>query len=338
MMDAVYCYLCDQMVGVNIIKEKEVHTIKGIDVCCEVQNPYCQFCGNKVYIPIINDQNLDVIDRTYREQNGVITKEEIEELLKQYDIGAKPLATLLGWGEVTITRYQRGQLPSRAHSDTLKSLRDACVFRSLFEKNQVKLTDIAKKKVIRALNVLTDGLLLTGNKADSRYKTLMDTYSRQQPNEFNGFAVFNLEKLVQVILYFAARERCIYKTKMNKLLWYADMLNYKRTERTALTGLSYKHNYYGPTPMWHDFLYGSLQDIYIKLIDDENGTYIEPLESYSHGILSEEEQEVLDTVLNMFNNWSAQHISEYSHQEKAYKENSHNDFISFVYADYLSLN
>lgn len=170
-----------------------------------------------------------------------------------------------------------------------------------------------------------------------KVNNLLAAYN-SQPDIYNGFTQFNLEKLIQVMLYFALVEGAVYITKMNKLLWYTDMLHYKRTESMAITGLSYKHNYHGPTPKWYDFLYGSLQDVYITLIDDEFGTKIIPLKDVPTTSLTEEERKVLDTVAHKFKGWNAASVSEYSHLEKAYLENSHNDFIPFTWAKELSLN
>ncbi len=333
MNNTAYCYMCDQDVDVIIKKEVEVHSLKGADVSCEVENVFCQKCGAQVYIPMINDRNLDCINHAYREQNGIITIHEIEELLDQYDIGAKPLAHLLGWGEVTIIRYLKGQIPDRIHSDTLKTLNDPRIFANIFDQNQQKLTPVAKKKVSEALQLLKD----IHSPETIKVNNLLNTYNNQ-PDIYNGFTNFNLEKLIQVILYFALIEGAVYITKMNKLLWYSDMLHYKRTENMAITGLSYKHNYHGPTPKWYDFLYGSLQDVYISLVDDEFGTKIIPLKGAPTTNLSEEEMKVLDTVAQKFRGWNASSISTYSHKEKAYLENSHNDFIPFTFAQELSLN
>jgi hypothetical protein len=332
MIDTAYCYMCDQDVDVIIKKEAEVHNLKGADVSCEVENIYCQKCGAQVYIPMINDRNLDCINLAYRKQHGIITIHEIEELLDRYDIGAKPLANLLGWGEVTIIRYLKGQIPDRIHSDTLITLNDPREFANIFEKNRHNLTEVAQKKVSEALRSLLDIPLPEKIKVNN----LLAAYS-DEPNIYNGFTKFDLEKLIQVILYFALLEGAVYVTKMNKLLWYSDMLHYKRTGNMAITGLSYKHNYHGPTPKWYDFLYGSLEDVYITLIDDEFGTKIIPIKDESTTSLSEEEMKVLDTVAQKFRGWNASRISDYSHKEKAYRENSHNDFIPFAFARELSL-
>ena len=332
MINTAYCYMCDQDVDVIIKKEIEVHCLKGADVRCEVENVYCQKCGAQVYIPMINDRNLDCINLAYREHHGIITIHEIEALLDRYDIGAKPLAHLLGWGEVTIIRYLKGQIPDRIHSDILKALNDPQVFASIFDQNQHKLTSVAKKKVSAAIRSLND----IHSPERIKVNNLLAAYN-DEPNICNGYTNFDLEKLIQVILYFALLEGAVYITKMNKLLWYSDMLHYKRTGNMAITGLSYKHNYHGPTPKWYDFLYGSLQDVYITLIDDEFGTKIIPLKEALTTNLSEEEMNVLDTVAQKFRGWNASKISKYSHKEKAYQENIHNDFIPFTFAQELSL-
>ncbi|WP_061213906.1 type II TA system antitoxin MqsA family protein [Syntrophomonas wolfei] len=333
-MNKVYCYLCDQTNKVAIKKEEEIHTIKGTPVKCKVENAYCRQCGSKVYIPALNDANLDRMDYTYRRHNGIITVQEIEEILRQYNIGAKPLAVILGWGEVTILRYLKGQIPDRAHSNTLLSLKDPYVFFRYFKEKQERLSPVACNKVVSALEGLN--AKLAGDELHERSQHLRQAY-RRQPDIYNGFVPFNLEKMVQVILFFLKSGDRVYETGMNKLLWYVDMLCYKRSERQALTGLCYKHNIYGPVPLWYDYLYGSLDDVYITLVEDEYGTQIGALADLSADVFSNDELDVLETVANNFKGWSAKKISQYSHRETAYRQTTNGQFISFEYARELSL-
>ncbi|MCI9068193.1 MAG: Asp-tRNA(Asn)/Glu-tRNA(Gln) amidotransferase subunit GatC, partial [Lachnospiraceae bacterium] len=44
----------------------------------------------------------------------------IEKLMKIYKIGKAPLSLALGFGEVTITRYFSGQIPSKEYSDIMR--------------------------------------------------------------------------------------------------------------------------------------------------------------------------------------------------------------------------
>lgn len=45
---------------------------------------------------------------------------DIENLMKIYKIGKAPLSLALGFGEVTITRYLSGQIPSKEYSDIIR--------------------------------------------------------------------------------------------------------------------------------------------------------------------------------------------------------------------------
>ena len=78
---------------------------------------------------------------------GYITISEIQKLLKDYRIGKKPLAKLLGWGETTIIRYMDGDIPTIEYSNKLKEiLYNPCYFYQILLENKDNLTNIAYKK------------------------------------------------------------------------------------------------------------------------------------------------------------------------------------------------
>lgn len=82
-------------------------------------------------------------------KKGIITKEEIEEILEKYQIGKKPLSLVLGWGEITIIRYLDGQIPDSFHSDILLKIKeDYYEFLRYLEKNKDLITPLAYKKAI----------------------------------------------------------------------------------------------------------------------------------------------------------------------------------------------
>ncbi len=86
------------------------------------------------------------------ERADYITKEEIDEILKSYRIGKKPLAKLLGWGETTIIRYMEGDIPTREYSDKLQYIRkNPTYFYQILEQNKDSLTSVAYRKSKEAL-------------------------------------------------------------------------------------------------------------------------------------------------------------------------------------------
>lgn len=83
---------------------------------------------------------------------GVITSDEIKQILERYRIGKKPLAKLLGWGETTIIRYMEGDIPTSEYSIKLRRLLENPEFYyDLLIKRQDCLTNVAFKKSKKAV-------------------------------------------------------------------------------------------------------------------------------------------------------------------------------------------
>ena len=62
-----YCIGCDQEVPVILREEYQENTIKGVVINTLVNIVYCSECNEQLYIPQINDENLDRIEKQYRD-------------------------------------------------------------------------------------------------------------------------------------------------------------------------------------------------------------------------------------------------------------------------------
>lgn len=150
-----FCVECGKKKAYTVISRREKITIRGTEFTYVEQTAYCADCKEEVYVPEINDQNVQAREDAYRENAGLITIQGINEILNKYDIGAGPLAKLMGFGEVTINRYINGQLPSRANSDALMNLKKS--YRKMEEylqKNGNKISENAYKKCRAAVDKL----------------------------------------------------------------------------------------------------------------------------------------------------------------------------------------
>lgn len=80
-----------------------------------------------------------------------ITSEEIMTILRRYNIGKKPLARLLGWGETTILRYIDGDVPTLEYSKRLRAiLDDPEYYYEILENNHNLITGVAYRKSSKA--------------------------------------------------------------------------------------------------------------------------------------------------------------------------------------------
>ena len=144
----VLCWNCRKRVSYRIKARKEERTIKGVAYLFDEKYALCQECGEEITVPGLDDENDRVIDNIYRKQNDLITIDDINAILKKYDIEKRPLSKLLGFGELTITRYLDGQLPSKRYSDLLQRLlRYDEEMKKLLETERDSITEVAYQKV-----------------------------------------------------------------------------------------------------------------------------------------------------------------------------------------------
>ena len=93
--------------------------------------------------------------------NEIISIDQINEIIHKYNIGKRPLSIILGFGEITITRYLDGCPITVQKSNILKEvLNNPDIFLEYLEKNKNEISPIAyaksKKKVEELLNTKFD--------------------------------------------------------------------------------------------------------------------------------------------------------------------------------------
>ena len=81
--------------------------------------------------------------------------------------------------------------------------------------------------------------------------------SHHGPDIYTGFLPFQPEKLMDMALFFASQLKGVYKTKLNKLLWYSDFMHYRHFG-VSVSGAPYIHLPYGPCADQYDYFLGYL--------------------------------------------------------------------------------
>lgn len=201
----IFCEECRDMVDYKIIEQQSVHSIKGKEISYISKEAYCSTCGSSVFVPELRDMNLESLDNAFRASERLIQAIEIQKILELYDIGKKPLSKLLGWGEVTISRYIDGAIPTRAYSDILNGLKnDPQSMRLILLQNKESLTEVAFNKCSAALDRIYAMNCIGDDKIDSVSKYLIRELEEVTPlalqkllyyiqgfnKTFNGYFIF----------------------------------------------------------------------------------------------------------------------------------------------------
>ena len=267
-------YLLQKKEIVKIIRDKEY--VFGITVAV------CSECGEEMNIPGLIDKNVQEIDDQYRTAEGIVSIDDIEKLMKIYKIGKAPLSLALGFGEVTITRYLEGQIPSKEYSDVLRAaLTSPAYMKQKLMENRDKLTDAAYRKAIAAADNI-ENLFSVSEKMLGAICYVFKKLEEVTP------------LMLQKLLYFI---QGVYSALYGKPVFEEDC-------RAWIHGPVYPEVY----ELFRDFKYSPIDDARFVLLE---GTA---------DALSEEEKKVIDLVTNTFGMYGGKALERITHNEGPWKE------------------
>ena len=330
------CTSCMEEHEVKEILIKEKAVFKGIEVYYDACYYYCDKT-DEIYMDErqIRDNDLRLKD-AYRVHEGLLTTGDIKAIRKKYGITQNDFSIVLGWGEKTITRYESYQVQDRAHDTILKKVdRDPEWFIFLLKNAKDSLTDSAYEKYIKIANNLYE-------KDEDLYlrKTIEASYAGYRGDkQYNGNTQLSLDKVIDVIRYFAASTKIInlYKVKLMKLMWYADSLSYK-LRGSAITGLVYTALPMGAVPVSHDLII-NLKGVPCEEVDigETNAYHFALKGATKFNALTEDDKKILDIVIEKLGNMSKNDIVEFMHNEDAYKKTTPFKIINYKYAETLQI-
>ena len=338
-MKGNFCPNCEEYTETTFGVEKEVYNVRGKPTEIEAEVTICQKCGEKIFDEERDSRNLEKAYSQYREKHNLLSPDKIRTIREKYGLSQRALSRLLGWREITIHRYENGDIQDNAHNNTLRSIKDPQNMQDLFEANRSKLPSYI---AARLENKIASFLQEDESKA---FQVSFERYvSHQHVDSTSGFKEYDLEKLENMILYLVKRLDGVLKTKLNKLLWYCDFLNFKETS-LSISGSQYLRLQYGPVPNNYDFITDMMRDEGLLdkmevifnaragVVGEEFTALVEPDES----MFSEKEIQVMNCVADTFRNYTSKRIMEKSHKEIACKKCGDGDIIPHEYAKELSL-
>lgn len=334
----VYCPYCKKEVEYKIEK-RDLKEFRGIEVNTFENVAICNECNEDLYVNEIENENNERIYQIYREKANIIKAEDIIKLRKKYDISQRELTSILGFGKMTINRYERGGLPTKSQSDYIKLLienDDKFIekVREAYEKNNINektYNKIISEEVEKGISK---------KEVQDNIRRYLKYVLNRKPDIYNGYKSLDLEKVENIISYIASKVKNLTITSLNKYLWYIDMLSFN--ERTvAITGLTYQNQKFGPTIVYKKYDELSLlDDKYIREdIETENGNTTKIISNNNFNLdkISNSEKEIIDTIIKLLKNKNVTDISEMSHREDGWKKTKRFEQISFEYAMNLKL-
>lgn len=277
-----YCYYCDDDREVSIREESIKTSIKGIEFAYPGLIANCDRCKNEVYISELHNLNVNKANEVYREHAGIIKISKINELLEQYNIGLKPLALLLGWGETTIIRYTQGLMPSQEYSARLMELFNPYKMREVLEKNRNRITDLAQKKLEASISSIIEADTLKKAGKIGVGEVIKFFLNKMDPEAGETITHLKLQKL----LYFTQA----WSMAINKNIIFTD--DFEAWQHGPVIPSLYTN--YKP------FSYNSLPK----------------LEAFDENVFTEQQKEILNMVWKAYGKYDGKYLEKITHSEE----------------------
>lgn len=134
------CPICEDERELEIGIRLEKLLIRKEPIEVEAQVEHCPVCGEFFATSDADEVAMQDAYRQYRNRHQLLQPEEIRAIRERYGLGQRAFSRVLGWGEITVHRYEAGSLQDEAHNDILFLIRDADNFVRLFEKNRAALS------------------------------------------------------------------------------------------------------------------------------------------------------------------------------------------------------
>lgn len=326
------CPFCDEEHEISIIQEKTKALVNNTPVEYEEVYYHCSIEDEKFVPKEILNKNLLAAKDSYRTLNGLLTSQEIKEVRNLYGLSQKEFANLLGWGDVTIQRYEKKSIQDETYDQKIRSVKDNPKLaldelerhkekfdQERYEELREVITSLVKTKSVKYLNKEVIESLYIDFKEES---------------ENNGYKLLDLEKIENMIAFFAQNSSRLYKVKLMKFLWYADALFCKKYGR-GMSGMVYRHLPLGAVPKAHEELLRyseSSIEVVEEYIDDHVAYRILPKINIDLSKFSVEEISVLQAIVEKFDDMGSKKISNYMHEEVAYQETNEDEIIPYSLA------
>jgi len=283
----------------------------------------CEDSGERFSDDLLDELSIIQVHNQYREKYGIPFPDEIRRIREGYGVSASKMSEILGLGVNSYRLYEAGEVPSVAIGRLVMSIRNPATFIQQVTASVHFLTDKEIKK-----------LTLAAENQNTQFVA-----EKVFPSRLNGYRQPDFAKIAGIIAFFQVlRKITLFKTKLNKLLFYTDFNAYRLTGY-SMTGLEYRAIQFGPVPSQFQKMYVDLSQQGQISIEEQyfgNGAYgdeIKASASFDETLFSQEELKVLEFVAQRYGKLATDDIVNLSHEETGWYNNAEQKaLINYRYA------
>ena len=270
----------------------------------------------------LDEINLTQVYNQYREAHKLPFPDEVIAIREKYKLPAIKMAEVLGFGVNVYRNYEAGEVPSESNSRLIQLAKDPNKFKEL-----VEISGVYSGENLNRISKNIDKLIEEDRKNSFKISFHEYLLGSKQPDVYSGYRKPCLEKLAEMVVFFT-QELEPWKTKLNKLLFYADFLQFRKT-CFAVSGVRYRAIDMGPVlnnfnSIFEYMVNNNNVDVYqTEFPDGKIGEQFKPNSGriFNPDIFKEDELQTLQEVAKRFGKTGTNDIINISHKEKAWEEN-----------------
>lgn len=283
----------------------------------------CEDSGERFSDDHLDELSIVQVHNQYREKYGIPFPEEIRSIREGYGVSASKMSGILGLGVNSYRLYEAGEVPSVAIGRLIMSIRNPATFIQQVTASVHFLSEKEVKKLTQAAEIQNGQFVA----------------EKVFPSRLNGYRQPDFSKIGNIIAFFQALKKVsLFKTKLNKLLFYADFNAYRLTGY-SITGLEYRAIQFGPVPSQFQKMYVNLSEQGHISIEEQyfgNGAYGDEIRAnipFDATLFSQHELNALQFVAKHYGKLSTDEIVKLSHEEAGWHDNAEQKaLINYRYA------
>lgn len=268
-----------------------------------------QFTGNGQDTLLTNE-----LYGQWRVKHGVPFPEEIKSIRLRYGLNYVQITKILGFGANQWKSYEDGCVPSESNGKMIRAAQNKQTMLMMLESSRSEFDDAEFSKLQMQVKAADDKFV------DAEATSLFYG-SSENLSLMNGYGAREPERVMAMVRWLVAKHEGITPTKLNKLMFYSDFHNYRKSGR-SISGLQYRAIQYGPVPEHYDTIYDNVLGLEkrIEIHHERECSELYVDTTIANEALNEAEIITLEEVFARYGSLTTSQIVELSHQEPCWQK------------------
>ena len=269
--------------------------------------------GEEIFNREIEIENDNRLYNTYKKQKNLLTSTEIKEIRKKYGLTQKEYAFIIGVGEITIHRFEKGAIQTEAVDSIMRLSNNPNNMYFLLLKNKNNITDSLYKSTlnkVQELMTLKRHELIDINAFDKKLLSFKEENAIDVAE--NIIKIYN-EKVDRLVKEYNIVPEYITNLKLQKLLYYVQAISLQVFKKIAFKEKIMAWSY-GPV----------VNEVYQKYKENHsNEIKIDgKVKKISNGL-----EKVINEVIDSYGSMEANKLIDFTHEEEPWKNTEINKEI-----------